>query len=381
MKRIVDFFVKNGVGMMVVCCVCCMVFMGAGCKKLMFEKGGGSSGSDAAGGTISFSISPQSYSQMIDNIYESKTVWGKDMEEIDTNSFILSIYTRQGAVVYEGKYGKRPQKLEVLPGVYEIKFRSQAQKAPAFNNPVFGDEFTMTVLEDSQTDVILMCRQVNSAIKLNFTDNFKKQFPGEGLVVKDTTGRVVYPYTAEEYCYVTPGKVDVLYNNGVSDTLLFRRDIPIQQMLTVNLSYIPASRSVVTKIEKDTIRYWKTENYNAGLKMPTGSYTIAQAKEMIGTRNVMVFGFVFGGDVTQNTVRVRPPFSSRTNLLLAPDMGERNRNNMFAVELPSGDVRDALNLVDHRNLLGCAIVVTGNVVENYFGYPGIKSTKEGAVLY
>ena len=163
--------------------------------------------------------------------------------------------------------------------------------------------------------------------------------------------------------------------------MILSRHIPVKQMLTVNLTYVPSSKRVSIKIEKDTVKYWKSESYNAALKMPTGSYTIAQAKDMIGTKNVMVFGFVFGGDVTQNTVRVSPPFSSRTNLLLAPDMQERNRNNMFAVELPSGNVRDALNLVDHRNLLGCAIVVTGNVVENYFGYPGIKSTKEGSVLY
>ena len=150
MKKIVDFLVENGV----VTVMCCMIFIVAGCKKLIFEKGGGSS---VAVGTITFNVSTLSYSQMIDSIYESRTVWSKDIEEIDTNNFILSIYTRQGAVVYEGKYGKRPKNIEVLPGVYEIKFRSQVQKSPAFNNPVFGDEFTMTVLEGSQTDVILMC--------------------------------------------------------------------------------------------------------------------------------------------------------------------------------------------------------------------------------
>ena len=62
-------------------------------------------------------------------------------------------------------------------------------------------------------------------------------------------------------------------------------------------------------------------------------------------------------------------------------MSERNRYNMFAVELPSGDIREALNLVDNRDVLGSAIVVTGNIVESYFGYPGIKSTKACTVLY
>lgn len=367
MKNFMSVFGKMGMEMLVVCCT---VFMGAGCKKLMFENS-----------TINLSISRQSYEQMLDNIYESNSVWSKDMEQIDTNDFYLSICTRHGAVVYEGKYGKRPRQIEVLPGVYQVKFKSAQQKAPAFNYPVYGDEFTITVLEDSHNDAVLLCRQVNSAIKLNFSENFKKQFSGQGLVLKDTTGQVVYPYTAQDYCFVTPGVVQVLYNNGVSDSLLIERKIPPQQMLTINLSYVPASGKVTVKLDKDTSRYWKSESYNAALNIPTGAYTIAQAKDMIGTRNVMVFGFVFGGDVTQNTVRVRPPFTSRTNLLLAPDMRERNRNNMFAVELPGGTVRDALNLVDNRGLLGCAVVVTGNIVENYFGYPGIKGTKDGVVLY
>ena len=358
--------------------LCISFFFICGCGRLIYDESGKG---NPGGGEINLSISRKSYEQMVEELYGRKTVWSNDMAKADTNDFILSIYTRHGGKVYEGKYGKRPEKIEVLPGVYDISLHSEAQKAPAFNSPVYGDEFTITVLEDSIANVILMCRQINSAIKLNFTDRFKEQFPGEGLIVKDVAGQALYPYQAEDYCYVTPGTVDVLYNNCISDTLLYSREIPAQQMLTVNLTYVPSSSKVSIKIEKDTLKTWKTESYNVGMKMPTGSLTIAQAKEMIGEKNVMVFGFVFGGDITQNTVRVRPPFSSRTNLMLAPDMQERNRNNMFAVELPSGDVRDALNLVDHRNLLGCAIVVTGNIVENYFGYPGIKSTKDGAVLY
>ena len=95
----------------------------------------------------------------------------------------------------------------------------------------------------------------------------------------------------------------------------------------------------------------------------------------------MVFGFILGGDVTETTMRVKPPFASQTNIVLASSMNERNRNNMFAVELPSGTIREALNLVDNKKILGSAVVITGNIVESYYGYPGIKNTKAYSILY
>ena len=352
----------------------CLAFIAgfvSGCEDMAFEESV----------TITMNVSSQSFDKMKDEMYGSLPVWGKDLEQIDTNEFILSVYSRQGGKVYEGKYGKRPSEFTVLPGIYDIKFTSGIPKGPAFNAPVYGDEFHISVEASSQLEITLMCSQINSAVRLNFTESFKEKFKGEGLIVKDASGQLLYPYSSNDFCYVTSGDIEILYNNGISDTLLLARQIPVSQMLTINMSYVEASRAVSMKVEKDTVRKWKTENFNAALKIPSGAYTIEQAKQMIGEKNVMVFGFVFGGDVTQNTVRVRAPFSSRTNLIIAPDMRERNRNNMFAVELPSGDVRDALNLVDNRKLLGAAIVVTGNIVENYFGYPGIKGTKDGVVLY
>ena len=61
-------------------------------------------------------------------------------------------------------------------------------------------------------------------------------------------------------------------------------------------------------------------------------------------------------------------------------MTERNRDNMFVVELPSGAVREALNLVVNSGLLGMPVVVTGTIVESYYGHVGVKSTKSYALL-
>ena len=105
-----------------------------------------------------------------------------------------------------------------------------------------------------------------------------------------------------------------------------------------------------------------------------------QAKEKLGQKNITVFGYILGGDVKESSFRTGPPFSVSSNLLLAPSMSERYRNNCFAIELPSGAVRDALNLVVHPQLIGSAITVTGTIVEQYFGYIGMKSTKACEIL-
>ena len=48
----------------------------------------------------------------------------------------------------------------------------------------------------------------------------------------------------------------------------------------------------------------------------------------------------------------------------------------IAVELPSGKVRNALNLVDHPELIGRRVSVKGNLVEKYFGTLGLKASSD-----
>ncbi len=350
------------------------------CGELMYEEREKET-SEESSGTIRLAINKVSFSEMKESLYSEKAVWNKSMDDVDTNDFILSIYAETGSKIYEGRYGKRPDEINVVPGIYNVKVYSSDFKKPAFDSPVYGDEKQVEVIKDSTVAVTLMCHQTNSAVKLTFSEKFKEAFPGDGLKLKDANDTILYPYSAGDYCYVQPGDMELLYSNGTSDTLLYSRQIPARQMLTLNLSYSPGSKSAIFRMEKDTVKIWKTVNFNAGLRIPTGAVTIDQAKQMIGEKSVTVFGFILGGDVTENTMRVKPPFSSRTSLVLAPDMRERNRHNMFAVELPSGNIREAFNLVDNKEILGSAVAITGNIVGSYYGYPGIKSTKACSILY
>ena len=137
-------------------------------------------------GVIQLAISETSFSVMKELVYDTRSVWSKGMDDIDTNDFILSVTTEQGAKVYEGKYGSRPEQMRVVPGTYNIKLRSGEFKKPQFEMPVYGDDRSVAIEKDSTAMVTLMCRQTNSAIRLRFTDKFKEQFPGKGLILEDS---------------------------------------------------------------------------------------------------------------------------------------------------------------------------------------------------
>ncbi len=315
-----------------------------------------------------------------DNFYSDGTFL-KSGIDIDTNNFILTIYSAQGEKIYDGKYGARPQEISVDPGGYEVGLYSRRFNPPALDSPVFGEEHTIIVAENEQAQVSFMCRQVNAGIRFSFAENFKEKFPGGGVWLKQGEKELLYGYEEGKYAYVSTDPFQISYKSGDTDTLLLEKSLEAGQMVTMKLSYSASHTSAsVFKVDVDTTREWLSWNYNVGLRIPSGSVTINEAKSMIGQKNVKVFGYIFGGDPSTTTVRVGPPFSSKSTIVLAPSMGERNRNNMMVVELPSGSVRDGLNLVVHPEYLGRPVVVTGTIVQSYYGYVGVKSTKSYTLL-
>lgn len=64
--------------------------------------------------------------------------------------------------------------------------------------------------------------------------------------------------------------------------------------------------------------------------------------------------------------------TQNTNLVIADNADETNTANIIPVQLPSGDLRDALNLPENPDLHKKEILIYGNL-EAYFSVPGIKS--------
>lgn len=299
---------------------------------------------------------------------------------MDTSNFILSIYSQDGSKVYDGKYGKRPESFTVKSGCYNVKLLSKEFGVPEFNNEIVGDSQDIVIEKGKTFTVELLCRQMNAGVRVSFSDAFKKHFPALGLYIQGLDGGIQYPYNEQRFCFFQPGPLDFYLRRQSSDSLLFTRNLNAADMLSFNFEWSENTTRSNFSVRIDTTRNWQTDRYNPGSIIPEGALTIEQAKEKLGQKNITVFGYILGGDVKESSFRTGPPFSVSSNLLLAPSMSERYRNNCFAIELPSGAVRDALNLVVHPQLIGSAITVTGTIVEQYFGYIGMKSTKACEIL-
>lgn len=66
---------------------------------------------------------------------------------------------------------------------------------------------------------------------------------------------------------------------------------------------------------------------------------------------------------------------NKTNLLISDNKNETDYKNCLVLQLPSGDVRNGLNLKDNPSNLGKEVIVKGSL-EKYFGTYGLKSITE-----
>lgn len=66
---------------------------------------------------------------------------------------------------------------------------------------------------------------------------------------------------------------------------------------------------------------------------------------------------------------------NKTNLLISDNKNETDYKNCLVLQLPSGDVRNSLNLKDNPENLGKELIVKGSL-EKYFGTAGLKSITE-----
>jgi hypothetical protein len=89
---------------------------------------------------------------------------------------------------------------------------------------------------------------------------------------------------------------------------------------------------------------------------------------------VWVEGYIVGVYETGGTTFVAnfvAPFATNSNLLIADSPDETSLAKCLPVQLPSGEIRTALNLVDNSGNKGKQVKVLGNL-QAYFSQPGVK---------
>ena len=106
-------------------------------------------------------------------------------------------------------------------------------------------------------------------------------------------------------------------------------------------------------------------------------YTVAEAlAAFTGVATpAVVKGYIVGtvdGQVYTEGCRFSGTAESKTNILIADNADETDYNNCMPVQLPSGAVRNALNLVENPSNYKKQVTLTGSL-EKYFGVPGLKT--------
>ena len=300
----------------------------------------------------------------------------------DTNQFILRVASDKGEVLYEGLYGAAPQALIAAPGTYSVSALSAEFEAPAFSAPQYGDSQQVTVTSGQVCRVQLLCRQLNAGIRLRIASEFLTVYPNGSMHLKSDAGKLLYSYSEKRFAYFLPGAVSLILSDGGTDQTLLTRNLAARDMLTLDISVAapatPTDGRNSISIQVDTTLNWLSEGYTIGGesdkgKTPETAMSVSEARNRAGEKDVWVYGYIVGGDLSATKASFEAPFTSRTNLLLAARAGTADKSVCLSVQLQKGAIRDALNLVDHPENLGRAVRLQGDLVEAYYGIPGLQN--------
>ena len=298
----------------------------------------------------------------------------------DTSDFILTVSDPYGNIIYDGAYGASPESIMVEAGSYDVFVRSCDFTKPAFSMPQFGDEQCVVVPSGGVANVQLTCRQMNSGVRLDIDKTFLTGCPDGVLFLKSSQGKLMYSYSEKRVAYFSPGSVSLMLSSSGVDKILMTRTLQANDMLVVNVtaSVSNSSSKESIKVAVDTSRTWINEDYVIGGSSSSGTgnskiLTVNQALASVGEEGVWVNGYIVGGDLTSSSASFSKPFSSKTNILLGSRSSTSSKDVCLSVQLPTGSIRDELNLVDHPELLGRKVSLKGDIVEAYYGIPGIKN--------
>ncbi|MBO4670531.1 MAG: DUF4493 domain-containing protein [Bacteroidales bacterium] len=298
----------------------------------------------------------------------------------DTNDFILTIANSKGDYIYDGPYGASKDSFPLDEGTYTVTARSCDFKEPQFEMPQYGDSQVATIKSGKTTVVTLACVQLNSGIRLRIASEFVSAFPSAALILKAASGKLMYSYTEKRIAYFEPGTVNLLMTDGGQDKTLFTRRLEPQQVLTLGVNVGAEGLNGGVQVQVDTTRNWIDDEFTigggGGGDELENALSVPDAKSHAGEQDVWVYGYIVGGDLSSSKCSFVKPFSSRTNIVLAAKSTCRDKQQCLSVQLAKGDIRDDLNLVDHPELLGRQVFLCGDIVESYYGIPGIQNISE-----
>lgn len=201
--------------------------------------------------------------------------------------------------------------------------------------------------------------------------------------------------TFENVTFAEPGELyapepDDATNRTLMDNSGKSLTVRTSKYATFSKDTIPAGYGKVTGILSVFGTTWQltirdtadVKNFTNDVPPPTGSgtgtfddpYDIEAATTNTTPTPAWVKGYIVGVYETGGTEFVpnfAGPFTTNSNILIAATAEETNLAKCIPVQLPNGDIRAALNLVDNAGNKGKEVMLLGNL-EAYFSQPGLK---------
>ena len=182
--------------------------------------------------------------------------------------------------------------------------------------------------------------------------------------------------------------VDLPYNavEGADWATFYKANVAVPADFLGKSGVVFALRyTATTKAGTWEVKNFKVAHGKAEVVEPEEAkeYTVAEALAAFGgaAKPAVVKGYIVGtinGQVYAEGCVFSGTAESKTNLLLADTPDETDYNNCIPVQLPSGAVRNALNLVDNPGNYKKLVTLTGSL-EKYFGVAGLKSVSKYSI--
>lgn len=299
----------------------------------------------------------------------------------DSSDFLLDVFDENGGEIFSGAYGDVPERLIVSPGTYNVSIRTGDPAKVAFSNPVFGDDQCVVVPPGGVEEVRLLCSQVNSGVRLKIAPDFLTSYPKGVLFVKSDEGRLMYSYSEKRIAYFPAGEVSLMLDDDGEQSNLMTRSLNPKEILTVSVA-APAPDATQEGVGNivvtiDTTRNWTGTDVVIG-EGPSGhdkdeAMDVHAAKASIGKNSVWVYGYLAGSFRSSGNLAFQAPYPSATNCAISYKTTTTDVSACLSVELKKGELRDDVNLIDNPENVGRKIFLKGDIVESYYGIPGVKN--------
>ena len=287
-----------------------------------------------------------------------------DVELID---FVLRISNSQAVEVLRERIGDLPDQIVLPVGGYTVEAYSAIFSEPMFDKPCYFGKTDIMIEVGETTEASLVCSQSNAGIKVVWSDSFSDLFSNYEAQITCEAGYLIYSPTETRTGYFLPGTVfisiivDEQTINGGSITLAAKDMVT----LTLQPKETPAGNLSINFSIDETVNNREIEiiidpEYT-GENSETNPYSVAQALTRPDETGVWVVGYIVGARTTGSWSP-----TATSNIVIADVAGETDLAKTMAIQLPTGAIRDELNIVDNPTNIDKKILVKGNLV-SYFG--------------